>query len=155
MGGTFWPPAGIVLAALLVAPRRTWAQLLVAALIANFVSDAIHSQTLAASTGFALANLGEPLVGALLLGRFCKAPVTFTRLPEIVALALVVAFASAPLGAAIGALAAEWWTQDPPGFIAGWRTWWIGDAVGALVLTPAVVRVITDIRKVGAVCQRA
>jgi integral membrane sensor domain MASE1 len=49
MGGTFWPPAGIALAAFLLAPRRLWPQLLVAGIVANFVSDQVHGQTLAAS----------------------------------------------------------------------------------------------------------
>lgn len=151
VGGTFWPPAGIALAAFLVAPRRMWPQLLVAGVIANFVSDQVHDQTLAASIAFVIANLSEPLVGALLLQRIFTPPVTFTRLPEILALALVVVFVSALFAAAIGAMAAQWWTQDPPGFLAGWRTWWVGDSVGALVLTPALVRVIMDWRRVGAV----
>jgi len=153
VGGTFWPPAGIALAAFLVAPRRIWPQLLVAGIIANFVSDQVHGQSLAASIAFVIANLSEPLVGALLLQRIFTAPVTFTRLPEILALALVVVFVSAPFAAAVGAMAAQWWTQDPPGFLAGWRTWWVGDSVGALVLTPALVRVITDWRRIGAVPQ--
>jgi signal transduction histidine kinase/CheY-like chemotaxis protein len=149
VGGTFWPPAGIALGTLLVSPRRLWPQLLAAGAIANFVSDQVHGQTLAASLVFIVANLGEPLVGAFLLRRFFTGPVTLTRLPEIVALALVVVFVSAPLGAVIGAFSAQWWTQDAPGFAAGWRTWWVGDAVGALVLAPAVVRVITDWRQAG------
>ncbi|HEX2139310.1 MAG TPA: MASE1 domain-containing protein [Woeseiaceae bacterium] len=154
VGGTFWPPAGIALAALLVAPRRSWPQLLVAGAIANFMSDQVHGQTLSASVAFAVANLSEPLIGALLLRRMFPAPVTLTRLPEIVALAFVAVLVSAPFAAAIGATAAEWWTPDAPGFLAGWRTWWVGDAVGALVLTPAVVRVITDWRQAGAVPAR-
>ena len=50
VGGTFWPPAGIALAVLLVSPRRTWPLLLAAGVIANFVSDGLHGQTLPASS---------------------------------------------------------------------------------------------------------
>lgn len=151
VGGTFWPPGGIALAALLVAPRRLWPQLLAAGFAANFVSDQLHGQTLAASLAFVIANLSEPLIGALLLQRFFTARLTFTRLAEVLALALVVVFASAPIAAAIGATGAQWWTQNPPSFLAGWRTWWVGDAVAALVLTPMVVRVLADWRRAGAV----
>ena len=154
VGGTFWPPAGIALAALLVAPRRSWALLLAAGVLANFVSDQLHDQTLAASAAFAVANLSEPLVGALLLQRIFPAPIRFTRPPEILALTLVVVLVSAPLAAAIGAGAAQWWTPDPPGFYPGWRTWWVGDAVGALVLTPAIVRFVADWRRAGEVAAR-
>ena len=154
VGGTFWPPAGISLAVFLVAPRRVWPQLLIAGAIANYVSDAIHGQMWTASLGFAIANLGEPLLGAFLLRKLFTTPITFTRLPEIVGMALVVVLVSAPVGAAAGAITAEWWTQDPPGLAAGWRTWWIGDSVGALVLTPFVLRLITGWRRVGAVRAR-
>ena len=142
VGATFWPPAGIALAVFLTMPRRSWPLLLAAGGAANFLSDALHGQALPASVAFAVANLSEALVGAWLLQRALAAPVTFRRLPEVVALTLVVVLVSAPTGAAIGAVAAEWWTPDPPGFLAGWRTWWVGDAVGALVLTPAAVRII-------------
>ena len=85
-GGTFWPPAGIALAVLVVAPRRSWPQLLIAGAVANLVSDQLHGQTLAASVAFLVANLSEPLVGALLLQSLFSTPVRFTRLPEVVAL---------------------------------------------------------------------
>lgn len=155
VGGMFWPPAGISLAVFLVAPRRAWPQLVVAGVAANYFSDLLHGQVLPASVGFAIANLGEPLVGAYVLRRFFATPITFTRLPEVVALALVVTFISAPIAAAVGAVTAERWTASPPGLLAGWRTWWIGDAVGALVLTPCILRLITDWRRIGAVPARA
>jgi signal transduction histidine kinase/CheY-like chemotaxis protein len=150
VGGTFWPPAGISLAVLLASPRRAWPLLVVSGLVANYLSDLLHGQTLPASIGFAIANLGEPLLGAVLLQRVLGT-VTFTRFAEVVALTLVVVFVSAPVASAVGALTAEQFTQNPPGFAASWRTWWVGDAVGALVLAPAVLRLITDWRRLLAV----
>ncbi|HEX7060747.1 MAG TPA: MASE1 domain-containing protein [Woeseiaceae bacterium] len=147
VGGTFWPPAGIALAVFLTAPRRQWPLLVAAGAAANFACDAAHGQQLTASLSFLVVNLGEPLLGAWLLRRIFRGPVTFTRPPEILALAGVVVGLTAPLAAAVGAQAAEWWTPDPPGFLPGWRTWWVGDAVGALVLTPAVARLVTDWRR--------
>ena len=147
VGGTFWPPVGITLAALLVAPRRIWPHLLIAGAVANFVSDQLHGQNVPASLAFVVANLSEPVIGALLLRRIFTAPITFTRLPEIVVFAIVVVCVTAPIGAALGALAAELWTEGSPGFFAGWRTSWVGNAVGALVLTPAVARAVTDRRE--------
>jgi signal transduction histidine kinase/CheY-like chemotaxis protein len=151
VGGTFWPPAGIALAAFLVAPRRSWPQLLLAGAVANFASDQLHGQPLDASLAFIVANLSEPLVGAWLLRKIFPDPFTGTRLPEILALALVAVLVAAPLAATIGSTAAQWWTEGAPGFLAGWRTWWVGDAVGALVLAPAVVRVITHWRRAGTI----
>jgi signal transduction histidine kinase/integral membrane sensor domain MASE1/ActR/RegA family two-component response regulator len=151
VGGTFWPPSGIALAALLVAPYRSWPLLLLAGAGANFGSDALHGQILPASLAFAVANLSEPLIGAWLLRTILRGPIRFTRLVEVAALAVVAVLISTPVAAAIGALAAQWWTPNPPGFAAGWRTWWVGDAVGALVLTPLVVRVVVRWREARAI----
>lgn len=146
VGGTFWPPAGISLAVFLAAPRRAWPLLLMSGVAANFLSDLLHGQALPAAVGFAIANLGEPLLGALLLQRLLGT-VRFTRVIELVAVTLVVVLVSAPAAAAIGALTAERFTVNPPGLAASWLTWWVGDAVGALVLAPAVLRLITDWRR--------
>lgn len=154
VGGTFWPPAGISLAVLLAAPRRRWPLLLAAGVLANYVSDLLHGQTLPAAAGFAVANLSEPLLGAVLLQRVLG-PVKFTRVADVVALALVAVFVSAPFAAAIGAFAAEHFTENPPGFVIGWTTWWVGDAVGALVLAPAAFRLIADWRRASAVRARS
>src|SRR5690606_25456894 len=105
VGGTFWPPAGVALGTLLLAPRQMWLKLLVAGAFANFLSDQVHGQTLGASLAFIVANLSGPLAGALFLGRIFKAPVTFMRSPEIIALAFVVVLVSAPIAAGIGATA--------------------------------------------------
>jgi PAS domain S-box-containing protein len=140
VGGTFWPPSGIALAVFVAVRLRAWPAMLVAGVTANYVSDLVHGQTLLASAGFALANLGEPLVGAFVLRRLFAAPVRFTRVTDMLVLAAVVLLVSAPLAAAIGGLTAQWQTANPPSFLQGWRTWWVGDAVGALVLTPPAVR---------------
>ena len=154
VGGTFWPPSGIALAAFLVAPLRLWPALLIAGVVANYASDLIHGQTWLASVGFAIANLGEPAIGALILQRLSAQPVRFMRVNDMLALAAVVLFVSAPLAAAVGGLTAQWQTENPPGFLEGWRTWWVGDAVGALVLTPLTVRFITSFRRMGDVALR-
>src|SRR5690606_11094550 len=54
VGGTFWPPSGVALAVFLLASKRSWPALIVAAAAANFVSDQVHGQNLPASFGFAL-----------------------------------------------------------------------------------------------------
>ena len=134
VGGTFWPPAGISLAAFLASRFRSWPLLVIGGAAANFTSDVVHGQLLQASIGFTAANLAEPVLGAFLVRLALPGPFTLTRLPELGVLILVVALASTPVAAAFGAFIAERFTPDPPGFAAGWRTWWVGDMVGALVV---------------------
>ncbi len=154
VGGTFWPPSGISLAAFVASPFRTWPLLILAGAVANFTSDVIHGQILPASIGFTMANLAEPVLGAFLIRRALSARVMLTRLGEIGVLAVVVVFASTPVAAAFGAFIAERFTPDPPGFVAGWQTWWIGDLVGALVVAPFALRLITGWERRGAIPAR-
>ncbi len=148
VGGTFWPPSGVALGVLLASPRRAWLALVASGLVANFISDQLHGQSLAASLGFASANLAEPLFGAWLLRRLFGEPFTFTRPAELTGGALVVVAVSTPIAAVLGALTAEAWTESPPGFWRSWHTWWVGDAVGAVLLAPTVVRVLSGYRRV-------
>lgn len=154
VGGTFWPPAGVTLGVLLSTPRRVWPPLLLAGLLANFVSDQLHGQTLAASVGFGAANLGEPLLGAWLLRRVHGERVTFRRPAQLLGGAVLAVFVSTPLGALVGALTAESFTQSPPGLFRSWSTWWVGDAVGAVLLAPTVVRLLADWRHLGEIGAR-
>ena len=154
VGGTFWPPAGISLAAFLASRFRSWPLLVIGGAAANFTSDVVHGQLLQASIGFTAANLAEPVLGAFLVRLALPGPFTLTRLPELGVLILVVALASTPVAAAFGAFIAERFTPDPPGFAAGWRTWWVGDMVGALVVAPFALRLITGWSRRGTITTR-
>src|SRR6266480_3460803 len=66
-GAAFFPPAGLTISALLLAPRRWWPSLLAAVGVAEIAVDLWHHQSLAMAVGFAVANIAEPVVGALLL----------------------------------------------------------------------------------------
>jgi integral membrane sensor domain MASE1 len=136
---TFWPPAGLLLAALARTPCRTWPVLLLAACGANLASDVLlHGKSVPVSLGFCVANCGEACLGAWLLRRFVGMPLALARVTDVVGLAGLSALISPLLGATIGAgivtvgfSGVSYWST--------WQVWWMADAVGVLVFAPIVL----------------
>jgi signal transduction histidine kinase len=139
-GASFFPPAGISLAALLATPRRYWWMFLLAVGIAEMTVDLTHGQTMFMALGFGLANVVEPLVGASAVR--LAAPYPRTRQRAFLARYVLCGVMLGPLvGALIGATVAtiansglHYWTTA--------LEWWLGDAVGVLVVATPVLAFI-------------
>ncbi|MBW8371663.1 MAG: diguanylate cyclase [Thiobacillus sp.] len=132
----FWLPNGILLAALLMVPRRDWPLYLALAVLAEIAAD-LPTFTLAQALGFAAVNLFECLLAAWLLQRVAR-PFRLDRLRHVALFGLVLVFASglaALLGASIYSLsvpaATSFWTF--------WMIWWLGDGLGVLLVTPLLL----------------
>jgi len=139
---TCWPPAGLLLAALILSPYRMWPICLAAACVANLVSDVlIHDKTVQVSLGFCLANCGEACIGAWALRHVIGFQGTLARATDVLWFAGVTCLLSSTIGASVGAgvvtLAynADYWHS--------WLTWWSTDAVSVLVVTPVVLACTT------------
>ena len=132
----FWLPNGILLAALLLVPRRDWPHYLLAAVTAEIAAD-LPTFTLAQALGFAAVNLFECLLATWLLQRVAR-PFALDRLRHVARFGLVLVLASglaALLGASIYSLSVP--TTIP--FWTFWRIWWLGDGLGVLLLTPLLL----------------
>ena len=130
-----WPPTGIALAALLLLGYGVWPGILVGAFVANaWISGAVVP-----SLGIALGNTLEAVVGAWLVNRYASGRHAFERPRDIfrfAGLAMVATMISASLGPVslgLGGLAR--WSDFAP----IWLTWWLGDASGALLVTPVLL----------------
>lgn len=135
----FWPPAGLFLATLVLTRFRLWPVMLLAACGANLASDVLlHERSVLVSLGFCAANCAEACIGAWLLRRFVGMPITLTRMKDVLGLACFAALLSTMLGATIGAgiVTAAFSTAS---YWSAWRSWWIGDALGVLVVAPVVL----------------
>lgn len=139
-----WPPSGLALAALLLFGTRLWPGIAVGAFLANWVAfsaDPPGSATVTAAVAAAMAagNTAEAVLAVTLLRRFAGNLRVFGRVPNVFAF-VVVSLAACVVAATTGAGAlglagfAGW---DLFGRI--WFTWWLGDSIGILVLTPVVV----------------
>jgi signal transduction histidine kinase/ActR/RegA family two-component response regulator len=131
-----WPPSGIALAALLVFGRRVWPGIFLGAFWANITTQGSF-WTVATIAG---GNTSEALLGAYLVNRFANGRDAFLRPQDVFKFAGLGALLSAMVGATVGAASlalgsyARW-----ADFGAVWPTWWLGDAVGALLVTPLLV----------------
>jgi two-component system CheB/CheR fusion protein len=132
-----WPPSGLLVGALLLAPPRRWPLLLLAVLPASIVFDVLHARPLAASLLYWAGNALEATTGAWLVRRFVGTPCALRRLRDVAGLAALSAFASTMLSATIGAATVVALYGGSYGRV--WQTWWVGDAVGVLVIAPLVL----------------
>jgi PAS domain S-box-containing protein len=131
-----WPPTGIALAACLVFGSRVWPGILLGAFLVNITTEG----TVATSLGIAVGNTLEGLLGACLVNRFAHGRDAFERPQDIVRFAALAGLASTAVAATFGVTSlsvggfARW-----ADYRAIWLTWWLGDAVGALIVAPPLL----------------
>jgi signal transduction histidine kinase len=131
-----WPPTGIALAAVLLAGRRIWPGIFIGALIANLLTGA----PVVAAAGIATGNTLEAIVGAYALSRVPGFRLSLDGLRDVLALIVLAAALSTMISATIGvaSLYSAGMVQQPK-LAETWRTWWVGDAIGALLVAPAIL----------------
>ena len=138
---TFWPGAGLTLGVLLARPRREWPLHLAAVFLAETLMDVKFGYGWALGVQWAATNTLEPLIGAALLtwgGR--RAPDIGQRhdLLRFICLGVLAGPAVGALAGTLGGvlLSGEaWWPRLPQ--------WFVGDAVGVLVVAPTVLLVVS------------
>jgi len=143
-----WPPSGIALAALLLCGYRLWPGIFLGAFLVNISTQG----NLVTTLGIAIGNTLEGLLGAWLVSRFANGAKAFERARNIFKFILLAAILSTVVSATLGVTTLSLggfarWENYP----ATWLTWWLGDMVGELIITPLLVIWLTqDIPKVTA-----
>ena len=130
-----WPCTGIAIAALLILGYRVWPAIFAGAFLVNVTT----AGTIATSLTLAAGNTFEAVTATYLITRYADGRNVLLRSLNIFKFALFAAFSSAicaTIGATTIAVAglALW-----PAYSAIWSTWWLGDSVGALVVTPLIL----------------
>ncbi len=133
----FWLPNGILLAALLMVPRRDWPPHLLVVVLAEIAAD-LPTFTLAQALGFAAANLFECVLAATLLLRVAR-PFRLDRLRHAVLFGLYGLIVACGLAALLGALVYTSSVTTTTSFWAFWMIWWLGDGLGVLLVTPLLL----------------
>ncbi len=140
---TFWPPAGLYLAAVVAVPLRYRWSVVAVSLIANVISDCfLHGKPLGICIGFSLANTCEALCGGFLLQLRQHSPKTLLLQINSVKCLLLTAFIAPVLGASLGTSTILLSHQPDENLWQIWLVWWIADAVGILVIAPIVITCI-------------
>ena len=131
-----WPPTGFALAALVLWGYRAWPAIFIAAMIANATTTGSIGTAISIATGNSL----EALVGAAVINVWSNGRDTFSTSSTVAKFAVICVALATPISATVGtttlAIAgyAEW-----TNFANIWLTWWLGDVISALVVTPVVV----------------
>src|SRR2546427_914717 len=130
------PPTGIAFAAFLVAGLRVGPAILVGAFLVNVPT----AGSVATSIGIAIGNTLEGHLGADLVRRFANGRNVFDRSRDVFKFVLLASLFSTTVSPTIGVTSltlagyAHW--RD---YGSIWFTWWLGDAVGALIVGPILV----------------
>jgi integral membrane sensor domain MASE1 len=142
---SLWPPSGLFIAVLVLAPRPTWPWWLAAGCVAEMFANAVwfHSPLLA---GFLIyvGNALEAVVGAWLINRTCGRPVKMETVPEVLALVIQGAGIAPLVSATIGSAVLDWFGILSQNFATAWPLWWIGDATGVLIMAPLSLVVLQN-----------
>ncbi len=111
-----WPGTGIALAAMLLLG------------------------SVATSLGIATGNTLEGLIGARFLNRCANGRNVFDRARDILQFAFLAATLSTVVSATIGVMSLSMGNFiQPKDFGHVWFTWWLGDTIGSILLTPLLV----------------
>ena len=133
-----WPPTGIALSALVLWGRGLWPGVLLGAFLANVTTDV----PVYTAGGIAVGNTLEALVGAWLLNRVDFRP-SLLRLRDIFALVVLGAVLSTAVSATIGVASLSVGDSLSEGALSTWRTWWLGDLGGDLLIASAIFVLVT------------
>jgi len=140
-----WPPSGISLAAMLALGPWLWPGVAVGAFLANVLTGAPPAVAL----GIAAGNTGEALFAAYALRRIPGFRTSLDRLQDVLGFVLIGGIAAPALSATLGVASLRMGGIVGPAATAlTWRTWWLGDAIAILVLTPVLLTLRREKRDV-------
>ena len=130
-----WPPTGLALTGLILFGWRCWPAVMAGAFLVNFLNPV----SWVTSCGIAAGNTIEALAAWWLLQRM-GFDTALERTRDVGGLLLAAAVLSTMLSATIGVTSlclsgAALWSS----FGGLWWQWWLGDAMGDLVILPAVL----------------
>ncbi len=138
-----WPATGVAIAALLLLGQRAWPAIAIGAFLVNLTTTGF----LVSSIGIATGNTLEALAGAWLVRRWAHGWRAFERAQDILRFAFLGGFVATMVSATIGVLTLclaglAPWAES----LVLWTNWWLGDGVGAVVMTPVIVLLATQPR---------
>ncbi|MFC9328423.1 MASE1 domain-containing protein [Kitasatospora sp. NPDC057015] len=134
-----WPPTGIALVCLLILGLRIWPGIAIGTLAVIATIGPLNGASLMIAAGNTLA----PVCACLILRR-AGFRIELDRLRDGVSLVFLGALAGMLISATVGSLALLLVGSLPAsGFCATWSAWWVGDAMGVLVIAPLLLVLYT------------
>src|SRR4051812_8068164 len=130
-----WLPVGVGIAFLYLGGLRYWPGVLIGDLLANDYT----ALPIGSALGQTCGNMLEVILAVVLLRRLVRNESPLASVPGVGAIFVATA-AAAAVSATVGAVSLLAgggidWNAAP----TVWRTWWLGDATGALIVVPLAV----------------
>ena len=133
-----WLPNALLLAVFLTSRYSHWPVFACAALIAEVAAD-LPAFPLWAALAFGVINLVSVGLAAFFLRRFVDRQFSFQQFRHGLAFLFTGPLVFASLAGLLGALVYLGLGRADTNYFVLWRTWWFGDALGMLLLTPPLV----------------
>ena len=139
----FWPAGGLLLGYLLTTKKRNWWNASLAAFCGNLLANVCHGHRADVSAGFAFVNSVEPVLIAYLMRRMRGLPMSLDRPVDVLimfAAPSVVCAVTGLFGAGVVTIG-----LGAPSFLAVWKIWWLGDALGMILFAPIVLSLVRPV----------
>ncbi|HEY1252087.1 MAG TPA: MASE1 domain-containing protein [Thermoanaerobaculia bacterium] len=134
-----WVPSGLSLAAILILGTRFWPAIFVGATVANLWTGAPPLVAAAIGAG----NTLEAVLGAWALLRVPGFRRSLDRVADVIGLIVLAAIGSTAVSATVGVSSLVLsGLVTPSGAPRTWGAWWLGDAIGDLVIAPLILTFI-------------
>ena len=141
-----WPPSGIALAAVLLCGYRVVPGIVLGSFLVNTWTSfdatnvAALLQSVLLATSICLGAALQAIVGAGLIRRFVGFPCPLDQETDVGLFLLLGGPISCLVNATIG-VSSLWIGGEIPGAttLFSWWTWWVGDTLGVLIVTPLVL----------------
>lgn len=141
VGVTFFPPAGLTFATLILIETRLWFVAGATIVTAEMTVNVAQGNGLVWSASWAAVNLIEPVAGAVVVRRLVDRVEYGGDFVRAFALGGLIGPA---VGAVVGATVQVWHGDDD--WLGGWFSVWVGDGLGILVIAPVVLVVLAPTR---------
>jgi PAS domain S-box-containing protein len=133
---TVWAPTGIAIASLLIWGPGLWPAIWLGAFAVNAATSAPLWTACVVATG----NTLEAVAATHFLRRIPQFDFGFQRVTDVATFVRIAVVAAPAISATIGtATLCTAGVQSWPRFAPVWFDWWLGDALGALVVAPAIL----------------
>jgi diguanylate cyclase (GGDEF)-like protein/PAS domain S-box-containing protein len=150
--GIAWVPAGIALAALLIRGIGLWPGVLLGSFVANLSVGSSPATALAIAIGATL----EAVAAAWVMRRWGGHLDGLSSVRSVLSLVAAAALGMSAISASIGVSALYLsGTVARDVFGAAWRAWWLGDALGIVIILPLILAWRVDLPRHLATVQSA
>jgi len=131
-----WPAAGVAVSAVLIWGIGIAPAIALAAFLVNFRSSIPAPVAL----GIGLGNASSAVVAGYLLKRFSDFQISLRRLKDVVRFVMLAVVLATTVAAFVGVTSLtighmKAWS----GYGSAWRIWWLGDAMGVLIVAPLLL----------------